>query len=176
MNTPVTKKTIVKRQYGLARLLITVPSVLAMAYMTATMEDMLEVDGIWLLLILIFWIDTGRKNKKVKQNIQRQEQCLGVEFDRDMQGIYMDGIFTDDVEMVAGGDWCMILSLGSTVAINRRYISGIKSVRSITTGAKYTDNPPVQIVFRTIEETEMTCVIKSGREPAKDLCDWILQS
>lgn len=51
-----------------------------------------------------------------------------------------------------------------------------KNVRSITTGAKYTDNPPVQIVFRTIEETEMTCVIKSGREPAKDLCDWILQS
>ena len=102
MNTPVTKKTIVKRQSTAMLGLIVVLLIGFMWFAvkdidisSMTQEDILGVLGRVLLVFLcigVMYCALRRKNQKVIRWVERQENYLHVDFNKDMQGIWVLGV------------------------------------------------------------------------------------
>ena len=102
MNTPVTKKTIVKRQSTAMLGLIVVLLIGFMWFAvkdidisSMTQEDILGVLGRVLLVFLcigVMYCALRRKNQTVIRWVERQENYLHVDFNKDMQGICMQGV------------------------------------------------------------------------------------
>ena len=78
-----------------------------------TQEDILGVLGRVLLVFLcigVMYCALRRKNQKVIRWVERQENYLHVDFNKDMQGICMQGGLRRGVEIIAHGDWFVALS------------------------------------------------------------------
>lgn len=102
MKTPVTKKNIVRRQSTAMLGLIVVLLIGFMWFAvkdidisSMTQEDILGVLGRVLLVFLcigVMYCALRRKNQTVIRWVERQENYLHVDFNKDMQGICMQGV------------------------------------------------------------------------------------
>ena len=149
MKTPVTKKTIVRRQSTAMLGLIVVLLIGFMWFAvkdidisSMTQEDILGVLGRVLLVFLcigVMYCALRRKNQTVIRWIERQENYLHVDFNKDMQGICMQGVLRRGVEIIAHGDWFVALSEDGVFAVNKRYIEGVRETHQEEHAGKYTD-------------------------------------
>lgn len=112
MNTPVTKKTIVKRQSTFMFWFVSILLVILAVLVTVDMVDIHHIarEDVILagiidvpLLLCIVWMkyEFEKENRKVIKRIEQQEKYLNTDFDKDMQGIFMQGILSNGVEIVA---------------------------------------------------------------------------
>ena len=183
MNIPVTKKNIVRRQSTAMLGLIVV---LFLGFMwfavkdidisSITREDILGVLGRVLLVFLcigVMYCALRRKNQTVIQWIERQENDLHVDFDKDMQGICMKGIFQRGVEIIAHGDWFVALAEDGVFAVNKRYIEDVIETHQEEHAGKYTNYTQWVIELLTVEQTVMTCKTGNSRQAVKDFCKWL---
>ncbi len=184
MNTPVTKKTIVKRQSTFVIWFIGILLIVLAVLITTdtvdfhhiTRDDVIgaSIMDIFLLLCIIgLKYGFERENQKVIKRIERQEKYLHTDFDQDMQGILMDGILSNGVEIVAYGDWFVALSVGGVFAVNKKYITGIREVYREEHSGRYTTNTFVVIELLTVEQTVMTCKTGNVYQVAVDLSEWL---
>lgn len=184
MKTPVTKKTIVKRQSTFAIWFIGILLIVLAVLITTdtvdfhhiTRDDVIgaSIMDIFLLLCIIgLKYGFERENQKVIKRIERQEKYLHTDFDQDMQGILMDGILSNGVEIVAYGDWFVALSVGGVFAVNKKYITGIREVYREEHSGRYTTNTFVVIELLTVEQTVMTCKTGNVYQVAVDLSEWL---
>ena len=182
MDTPVTKKTIVKRLgfwykclivvfiLGFGRDLLFVRDV--------SSEKRIEIylgSAITLAGILFVWIYVWYQKQKVLRMIRRQEACLNVDFDADMHGITMENKRIETIEAVACGDWYILISQVDRLAINRKYILGIKNVykreKSLWCGMQM--HWQITIAFDTIDHTPLVFRLSDAERAIIDLCEWL---
>lgn len=181
MNTPVTKKTIVKRLGFWYKCLIVVVFILGFGRdllfaRDVSSEKRIEIylgSAVTLAGILFVWIYIWVQKKKVIKLIQRQEECLNVDFDADMKGITMCGGKVGTVEVVTCGDWYVLLSEVERLVINRRYIA---AVRDVYKQEKYLGRGlhwQITIVFDTIDDTPLRFRLSDAEQVIIDLCEWL---
>lgn len=181
MNTPVTKKTIVKRLGFWYKCLIVVVFILGFGRdllfaRDVSSEKRIEIylgSAVTLAGILFVWIYVWFQKQKVLRMIQRQEECLNVDFDADMKGITMCGGKVGTVEVVACGDWYVLLSEVERLVINRRYIA---AVRDVYKQEKYLGRGlhwQITIVFDTIDDTPLRFRLSDAEQVIMDLCEWL---
>lgn len=181
MNTPVTKKTIVKRLGFWYKCLIVVVFILGFGRdllfaRDVSSEKRIEIylgSAVTLAGILFVWIYVWFQKQKVLRMIQRQEACLNVDFDADMKGITMCGGKVGTVEVVACGDWYVLLSEVERLVINRRYIA---AVRDVYKQEKYLGRGlhwQITIVFDTIDDTPLRFRLSDAEQVIMDLCEWL---
>lgn len=181
MNTPVTKKTIVKRLGFWYKCLIVVVFILGFGWdllfaRDVSSEKRIEIylgSAVTLAGILFVWVYIWVQKKKVIKLIQRQEECLNVDFDADMKGITMCGGKVGTVEVVACGDWYVLLSEVERLVINRRYIA---DVRDVYKQEKYLGRGlhwQITIVFDTIDDTPFRFRLSDAEQVIIDLCEWL---
>lgn len=181
MNTPVTKKTIVKRLGFWYKCLIVVVFILGFGWdllfaRDVSSEKRIEIylgSAVTLAGILFVWIYVWFQKQKVLRMIQRQEACLNVDFDADMKGITMCGGKVGTVEVVACGDWYVLLSEVERLVINRRYIA---AVRDVYKQEKYLGRGlhwQITIVFDTIDDTPLRFRLSDAEQVIMDLCEWL---
>lgn len=181
MNTPVTKKTIVKRLGFWYKCLIVVVFILGFGWdllfaRDVSSEKRIEIylgSAVTLAGILFVWVYIWVQKKKVIKLIQRQEECLNVDFDADMKGITMCGGKVGTVEVVACGDWYVLLSEVERLVINRRYIA---DVRDVYKQEKYLGRGlhwQITIVFDTIDDTPFRFRLSDVEQVIIDLCEWL---
>lgn len=183
MNTPVTKKTIVKRQSTAMLGLIVV---LFLGFMwfavkdidisSIAREDILGVFGRVLLVFLcvgVMYCALRRKNQTVIRWIERQENYLHVDFNKDMQGICMQGILRRGVEIIAHGDWFVALSEDGVFAVNKRYIEDVRETHQEEHSGKYMNYTQWVIKLLTVEQTVMTCKTGNAYKVVEDFCEWL---
>ena len=181
MNTPVTKKTIVKRLGFWYKCLIVVVFILGFGWdllfaRDVSSEKRIEIylgSAVTLAGILFVWIYVWFQKQKVLRMIQRQEECLNVDFDADMKGITMCGGKVGTVEVVACGDWYVLLSEVERLVINRRYIA---DVRDVYKQEKYLGRGlhwQITIVFDTIDDTPFRFRLSDAEQVIIDLCEWL---
>lgn len=183
MNTPVTKKTIVKRQSTAMLGLIVV---LFLGFMwfavkdidisSIAREDILGVFGRVLLVFLcvgVMYCALRRKNQTVIRWIERQENYLHVDFNKDMQGICMQGILRRGVEIIAHGDWFVALSEDGVFAVNKRYIEDVRETHQEEHSGKYMNYTQWVIELLTVEQTVMTCKTGNAYKVVEDFCEWL---
>ena len=181
MNTPVTKKTIVKRLGFWYKCLIVVVFILGFGRdllfdRDVSSEKRIEIylgSAVTLAGILFVWIYVWFQKQKVLRMIQRQEECLNVDFDADMKGITMCGGKVETVEVVACGDWYVLLSEVERLVINRRYIA---AVRDVYKQEKYLGRGlhwQITIVFDTIDDTPLRFRLSDAEQVIMDLCEWL---
>lgn len=181
MNTPVTKKTIVKRLGFWYKCLIVVVFILGFGRDLLFARDVSSEKRIEIYLgsaatlagILFVWVYTWVQKKKVIKLIQRQEACLNVDFDADMKGITMCGGKVGTVEVVTCGDWYVLLSEVERLVINRRYIA---AVRDVYKQEKYLGRGlhwQITIVFDTIDDTPLRFRLSDAEQVIMDLCEWL---
>lgn len=99
MNTPVTKKNIVRRIAYVSKYFILVIFIFGFGWdllhvRNVSYEKRIEIylgSAATLAGILFVWVYIWVQKKKVIKLIQRQEECLNVDFDADMKGITMCG-------------------------------------------------------------------------------------
>ena len=180
MNTPVTKKTIVKRQSTAMLGLIVV---LFLGFMwfavkdidisSIAREDILGVFGRVLLVFLcvgVMYCALRRKNQTVIRWIERQENYLHVDFNKDM---CMQGILRRGVEIIAHGDWFVALSEDGVLAVNKRYIEGVRETHQEEHAGKYTNYTQWVIELLTVEQTVMACKTGNAYKAVEDFCEWL---
>lgn len=183
MNTPVTKKTIVKRQ-STAMLGLIVVLFLGFTWFAVkdidisyiTREDILGVLGRVLLVFLcigVMYCALRRKNQTVIRWIERQENYLYVDFNKDMQGICMQGILRRGVEIIAHGDWFVALAEDGVFAVNKRYIEDVRETHQEEHSGKYTNYTQWVIELLTVEKTVMTCKTGNAYKAVEDFCKWL---
>ncbi len=181
MNTPVTKKTIVKRLGFWYKCLIVVVFILGFGRdllfaRDVSSEKRIEIylgSAVTLAGILFVWIYVWFQKQKVLRMIQRQEACLNVDFDADMKGITMCGGKVGTVEVVTCGDWYVLLSEVERLVINRRYIA---AVRDVYKQEKYLGRGlhwQITIVFDTIDDTPLRFRLSDAEQVIIDLCEWL---
>lgn len=181
MNTPVTKKTIVKRLGFWYKCLIVVVFILGFGWdllfaRDVSSEKRIEIylgSAVTLAGILFVWIYVWFQKQKVLRMIQRQEACLNVDFDADMKGITMCGGKVGTVEVVTCGDWYVLLSEVERLVINRRYIA---DVRDVYKQEKYLGRGlhwQITIVFDTIDDTPFRFRLSDAEQVIIDLCEWL---
>lgn len=181
MNTSVTKKTIVKRLGFWYKCLIVVVFILGFGKdllfaRDVSSEKRIEIylgSAVTLAGILFVWIYVWFQKQKVLRMIQRQEECLNVDFDADMKGITMCGGKVGTVEVVACGDWYVLLSEVERLVINRRYIA---AVRDVYKQEKYLGRGlhwQITIVFDTIDDTPLRFRLSDAEQVIMDLCEWL---
>ena len=181
MNTPVTKKTIVKRLGFWYKCLIVVVFILGFGRdllfaRDVSSEKRIEIylgSAVTLAGILFVWIYVWFQKQKVLRMIQRQEACLNVDFDADMKGITMCGGKVGTVEVVTCGDWYVLLSEVERLVINRRYIA---AVRDVYKQGKYLGRGlhwQITIVFDTIDDTPLRFRLSDAEQVIIDLCEWL---
>ena len=181
MNTPVTKKTIVKRLGFWYKCLIVVIFIFGFGRdllfaRNVSSEKRIEIylgSAVTLAGILFVWIYVWFQKQKVLRMIQRQEACLNVDFDADMKGITMCGGKVGTVEVVACGDWYVLLSEVERLVINRRYIA---AVRDVYKQEKYLGRGlhwQITIVFDTIDDTPLRFRLSDAEQVIMDLCEWL---
>lgn len=181
MNTTVTKKTIVKRLGFWYKCLIVVVFILGFGWdllfaRDVSSEKRIEIylgSAVTLAGILFVWIYVWFQKQKVLRMIQRQEECLNVDFDADMKGITMCGGKVGTVEVVACGDWYVLLSEVERLVINRRYIA---AVRDVYKQEKYLGRGlhwQITIVFDTIDDTPLRFRLSDAEQVIMDLCEWL---
>lgn len=181
MNTPVTKKTIVKRLGFWYKCLIVVVFILGFGWdllfaRDVSSEKRIEIylgSAVTLAGILFVWVYIWVQKKKVIKLIQRQEECLNVDFDADMKGITMCGGKVGTVEVVACGDWYVLLSEVERLVINRRYIADVRDVykqeKYLGRGLRW----QITIVFDTIDDTPFRFRLSDAEQVIIDLCEWL---
>ena len=113
------------------------------------------------------------RDRKILQIIEKQERYLNTDFDRDMNGVYMQGILSNGVEAVGYRDWYLLLSVGGVIAVNRRYVTGVKSIEQTESHSTYTINYFIHIVFDTVEGDTIELVTGNSWQAAEDLRDWL---
>lgn len=181
MNTPVTKKTIGKRLGFWYKCLIVVIFIFGFGRdllfaRNVSSEKRIEIylgSAVTLAGILFVWIYVWFQKQKVLRMIQRQEACLNVDFDADMKGITMCGGKVGTVEVVACGDWYVLLSEVERLVINRRYIA---AVRDVYKQEKYLGRGlhwQITIVFDTIDDTPLRFRLSDAEQVIMDLCEWL---
>ncbi len=181
MNTPVTKKTIGKRLGFWYKCLIVVIFIFGFGRdllfaRNVSSEKRIEIylgSAVTLAGILFVWIYVWFQKQKVLRMIQRQEECLNVDFDADMKGITMCGGKVGTVEVVACGDWYVLLSEVERLVINRRYIA---AVRDVYKQEKYLGRGlhwQITIVFDTIDDTPLRFRLSDAEQVIMDLCEWL---
>lgn len=181
MNTPVTKKTIVKRLGFWYKCLIVVVFILGFGRdllfaRDVSSEKRIEIylgSAVTLAGILFVWIYVWFQKQKVLRMIQRQEACLNVDFDADMKGITMCGGKVGTIEVVTCGDWYVLLSEVERLVINRRYIA---AVRDVYKQEKYLGRGlhwQITIVFDTIDDTPLRFRLSDAEQVIMDLCEWL---
>lgn len=181
MNTPVTKKTIVKRLGFWYKCLIVVVFILGFGRdllfaRDVSSEKRIEIylgSAVTLAGILFVWIYVWFQKQKVLRMIQRQEACLNVDFDADMKGITMCGGKVGTVEVVTCGDWYVLLSEVERLVINRRYIAAVRDVykqeKYLVRGLHW----QITIVFDTIDDTPLRFRLSDAEQVIIDLCEWL---
>lgn len=184
MNTPVTKKTIVKRQSTFMFWFVSILLVILAVLVTVDMVDIHHiaredvilagiVDVPLLLCIVLMKYEFEKENRKVIKRIEQQEKYLNTDFDKDMQGIFMQGILSNGVEIVAYGDWFVALCVSGVFAVNKKYITGIKNVYREEHTGRYASNTFLIIELLTAEQTVMTCKTGNVYQVAIDLGEWL---
>lgn len=181
MNTPVTKKNIVRRIAYVSKYFILVIFIFGFGWdllhvRNVSYEKRIEIylgSAATLAGILFVWVYIWVQKKKVIKLIQRQEECLNVDFDADMKGITMCGGKVGTVEVVACGDWYVLLSEVERLVINRRYIA---DVRDVYKQEKYLGRGlhwQITIVFDTIDDTPFRFRLSDAEQVIIDLCEWL---
>ena len=184
MNTPVTKKTIVKRQstfmFWFVSILLVILAVLGTVDMVdihhIVREDVILAGIVDVpLLLCIVWMkyEFEKENRKVIKRIKQQEKYLNTDFDKDMQGIFMHGILSNGVEIVAYGDWFVALCVSGVFAVNKKYITGIKDVYREEHTGRYASNTFLIIELLTVEQTVMACKTGNAYKAVEDFCEWL---
>lgn len=183
MKTPVTKKNIVRRQSTAMLGLIVVLLIGFMWFAvkdidisSMTQEDILGVLGRVLLVFLcigVMYCALRRKNQKVIRWVERQENYLHVDFNKDMQGICMQGVLRRGVEIIAHGDWFVALSEDGVFAVNKRYIEGVRETHQEEHAGKYTNYTQWVIELLTVEQTVMACKTGNAYKAVEDFCKWL---
>ena len=77
------------------------------------------------------------------------------------------------VEVVACGDWYVLLSEVERLVINRRYIA---AVRDVYKQEKYLGRGlhwQITIVFDTIDDTPLRFRLSDAEQVIMDLCEWL---
>ena len=105
--------------------------------------------------------------------IQRQEACLNVDFDADMHGITMENKTIGRIEAVACGDWYILISQVDRLAINRKYILGIKDVYKREKSLRGRMHWQITIAFDTIDHTPLVFRLSDADQVIIDLCEWL---
>lgn len=181
MNTPVTKKTIGKRLGFWYKCLIVVVFILGFGRDLLFARDVSSEKRIEIYLgsaatlagILFVWIYVWFQKQKVLRMIQRQEACLNVDFDADMHGITMENKRIGVIEAVACGDWYILISQEDRLAINRKYILGIKDVYKREKGLRGRIHWQITIAFDTIDHTPLVFRLSDAEQVIIDLCEWL---
>ncbi len=183
MDTPVTKKTIGKRLGFWYKCLIVVIFILGFGRDLLFAHDVSSEKRIEIYLgsaatlagILFVWIYVWYQKQKVLRMIQRQEACLNVDFDADMHGITMENKRIGTIEAVACGDWYILISQVDRIAINRRYIIGLKNVykreKNLWGGIQM--HWQITIAFDTIDHTPFVFRLSDAEQVIIDLCEWL---
>lgn len=183
MDTPVTKKTIVKRLGFWYKCLIVVVFILGFGRDLLFARDVSSEKRIEIYLgsaatlagILFVWTYVWFQKQKVLRMIQRQEACLNVDFDADMHGITMENKRIGSIEAVACGDWYILISQVNRLAINRKYILGIKDVykreKNLWCGMQI--HWQITIAFDTIDHTPLVFRLNDAEQVIIDLCEWL---
>lgn len=183
MDTPVTKKTIVKRLGFWYKCLIVVVFILGFGWDLLFVRDVSSEKRIEIYLgsaatlagILFVWIYVWYQKQKVLRMIQRQEACLNVDFDADMHGITMENKRIGTIEAVACGDWYILISQVDRLAVNRRYIVGLKDVykreKGLWCGMQM--HWQITIAFDTIDHTPLVFRLSDAEQVIIDLCEWL---
>lgn len=184
MNTPVTKKTIVKRQSTFMLWFVGILLVMIAVLETAKMIDFHHIvredvilagiaDVLFSLCIVWMKYEFEKENRKVIKRIEQQEKYLNTDFDKDMQGIFMQGILSNGVETVVYGDWFVALSISGVFAVNKKYITGIKDVYREEHTGRYAASTFLILELLTVEQTVMTCKTGNAYQVAIDLGEWL---
>ena len=184
MDTPVTKKTIVKRQSTFMLWFISILLVILAVLGTAKMIDFHHIvredvilagiaDVLFSLCIVWMKYEFEKENRKVIKRIEQQEKYLNTDFDKDMQGIFMQGILSNGVETVVYGDWFVVLSISGVFAVNKKYITGIKAVYREEHTGRYAASTFLILELLTAEQTVMTCKTGNAYQVAIDLSEWL---
>ena len=124
-------------------------------------------------LIGMIWLVLHRNDRRVKKQIEQQEKYLGVSFDDDMRDVLMGGILSDGVEAAAYGDWYTLISTGGVVAVNRRYVTGVKEIQRRTQSGRYTSSTFIDMTFDTVENRTMKFTTGNSWQAAQDLKEWL---
>lgn len=174
MDTPVTKKNIVRRQSTFITWFFSILMII-LALLWAT--DIVDIHHIQRLDVIVAaavvtfsFISVGvfiYKNKeddrRLMRSIEKQENYLHTDFDRDMQDTCINGMLSDGLEIVAYGDWFVAMYLGCAFVANRKYIASIRGVRKEThkdrtkNGIRVYTMLVVEIL--TVEQTVMTWTV-----------------
>ncbi|MGM9631337.1 hypothetical protein [Butyricicoccus sp.] len=172
----ITKKSIVQRQSSFLIRFIGVLLVIAGAFMVWDSKDwsillfcVPYLGGAFLLIVLF----VRRNDWKVIKKIEKQEKYLGVSFDDDMRDVLMGGILSNGVEAAAYGDWYTLISTGGIVAVNRRYVTGVKEIQRRTRSGRYTSSTFIDMTFDTIENRTMKFTTGNSWQAAQDLKEWL---
>lgn len=181
MDTPVTKENIVRRIAYFSKYFILVIFILGFGWdllhvRNASYERRIEIylgSAVTSAGILFVWAYVWVQKKKMIKLIQRQEECLNVDFDADMKGITMCGGKVGTAEVVACGDWYVLLLEVERLVINRRYIA---AVRDVYKQKKYRGRRvywEITIVFDTIDDTPLLFRLSDAEQVIMDLCEWL---
>ncbi|MCD8355209.1 MAG: hypothetical protein LUE11_01365 [Clostridia bacterium] len=169
----VSKKNVVKRQSrGYFWALTAIIAVMSVA---ANLHNMFGHIELFLILMAFVWLAVRIRNQKVLHNIRKQEKYLFTSMDEDMAGIRMQGFFSTGVEAVCYGDWYLLLSYYGAVAVNRRYITGVKKLERICRSGRYGGNATytIRITFQTVVQETMTFTTGNASQAVEDLCSWL---
>ena len=174
MDTPVTKKNIVRRQSTFITWFFSILMImLALLWATDIVDihHIQRLDAIVAAAVVTFsFINVGMfiyKNKKddrrLMRSIEKQENYLHTDFDRDMQDTCINGMLSDGLEIVAYGDWFVAMYLGCAFVANRKYIASIKDMRKEKhrNRSKYGPKTYTMLVVEllTVEQTVMTWTV-----------------
>lgn len=170
----ITKKSIVQRQSSFAFWFIAALIVIWAIVQAWGEWDMLVVTvPAAAFLIGMIWLVLHRNDRRVKKQIEQQEKYLGVSFDDDMRDVLMGGILSDGVEAAAYGDWYTLISTGGVVAVNRRYVTGVKEIQRRTQSGRYTSSTCIDMTFDTVENRTMKFTTGNSWQAAQDLKEWL---
>ena len=174
MNIPITKKTIVRRQ---STFITWFCSVLLIAGILLRATDIVDIHHIQKLDVIVaaaivtfglisvgvFIYKNKKDDRRLMRSIEKQENYLHTDFDRDMQNTCINGMLSDGLEIVAYGDWFVAMYLGCAFVANRKYIASIRGLRKEKhrNRSKYGPKTYTMLVVEllTVEQTVMTWTV-----------------
>ena len=174
LTKPITKRNIVRRQsrgyfWGLTAL----AGIMSADYHE---ESILAKVVFFFKLMILVCLAVYLLSCKMLHYIRTQEGYLCPGMEEDMRGVRMQGFFSTGVEAVYAGDWYLLLSYYGVVAVNRRYIAGVKKIeRHSEWRGRYSITPmlTLRITFQTVTQETMTFTTGNAWQAAEDLCSWL---
>lgn len=164
----LTKKNVVRKKYAYVTWLIEAILIVIGIYDVKKTGEWIVICFFAVPIILVFiWVKIDEE--LLKHKITRQERCLGVSFDENMKGVQIGGVLSWEMEAAAYEDWYVLMSVGGVIAVNRRYVTGLRDV-SYQIQRR---NVSIRIIFDTKENKSIQFKIGDYPQAVSDLCQWL---